>query len=126
MLVRPPEITTFRPAVDGSGEDAIVSAPDVHGVVQQAVVQHAVVQHAVVQQAADCAQHALDCTQQTVEVDPRSGALTGVGQHGCTADPAIALLRAFDARGASGRARRTEQRHDAQRGGEEQERRRND
>jgi hypothetical protein len=84
LLVRPPEITTFRPAVDGSGEDAIVSAPGVHGVVQQAVVQQAVVQQAVVQQVPDCAQHAFDCTQQTVEVDPRSGASTGVGQHGGT------------------------------------------
>jgi hypothetical protein len=84
LLVRPPEITTFRPAVDGSGEDAIVSAPGVHGVVQQAVVQQAVVQQAVVQQVPDCAQHVFDCTQQTVEVDPRSGASTGVGQHGGT------------------------------------------
>ncbi len=60
LLVRPPEITTFRPAVDGSGEEAIVSAPDVHGVAQQAVVQHAVVQHAVVQQVVpvDGQQHA--------------------------------------------------------------------
>ena len=37
LLVTPPEITTFRPAVDGSGEEAIVSAPGVHGVAQQAV-----------------------------------------------------------------------------------------
>ena len=37
LLVKPPEITTFRPAVDGSGEEAIVSAPGVHGVAQQAV-----------------------------------------------------------------------------------------
>ena len=53
LLVSPPEITTFRPAVDGSGEAAIVNAPDVHGVVQQALVQQFVAE-----------QHVLDCAQQ--------------------------------------------------------------
>lgn len=57
LLVKPPEITTFRPAVDGSGDDAIVSPPVVHGVTQQVV----------------CAQQApVEAGQQ----------LVGTGQHG--------------------------------------------
>jgi hypothetical protein len=85
LLVRPPEITTFRPAVDGSGEEAIVNAPGVHWVAQQAVVQQAVVQQVVVQQVVP-----VD-GQQTVEgAAPedagRLGPLTGVGQH-CTIIP---------------------------------------
>jgi hypothetical protein len=35
LLVKPPEITTFRPAVDGSGDAAIVIPPDVHAETQQ-------------------------------------------------------------------------------------------
>ena len=87
MLVRLPEITTFRPAVDGSGEEAIVNAPDAHWVAQQAVVQHGVVQHGVVQQAV--VQQA-DVVEQQVAVDGQhtvaalapSADCGGVGQHG--------------------------------------------
>jgi hypothetical protein len=57
LLVKPPEMTTLRPAVDGSGDDAIVSPPVVHGVTQQAA----------------CAQHAPDDAGQQ---------LVGTGQHG--------------------------------------------
>jgi hypothetical protein len=57
LLVKPPEMTTFRPAVDGSGDDAIVSPPVVHGVTQQAA----------------CAQQAPDDAGQQ---------LVGTGQHG--------------------------------------------
>lgn len=72
MPVSPPEITTFRPAVEGLGEDAIESAPGVHGAVQQVVdVQHVeVVQHDVV-----VGQHVL----------------VGYGQHG-VASPAAPLF----------------------------------
>jgi hypothetical protein len=35
LLVSPPEITTFRPVIEGSGEDAIDRLPE-----GQAVVQH--------------------------------------------------------------------------------------
>ena len=40
LLVSPPEITTFRPAVEGSGEAAIVRPVGVHAVQHVAVVQH--------------------------------------------------------------------------------------
>jgi hypothetical protein len=80
LLVRPPEITTFRPAVDGSGEDAIVNAPEVHGVVQQAVVQHVLPE----QHVPPCAQQVPADWQQTVAGAASLGALTGVGQHGMT------------------------------------------
>ncbi len=55
LLVSPPEITTCRPAVDGSGEAAIVKPVGVHA------VQHVVVQHVV---------------------DVQQVPLVGVGQHG--------------------------------------------
>ena len=84
LLVRPPEITTFRPAVDGSGEEAIVNVPDVHwaqqAVVQQVVVQHVVVQQAVVQQVPVDGQQGVEGV--APEDAGRFGPLTGVGQHG--------------------------------------------
>lgn len=76
LLVKPPEITTFRPAVEGSGEDPTDSAPFVHGVVQQVVdVQHV----EPVQQVVPAGQHAVvgNGQQTTLEVL----AFVGPGQH---------------------------------------------
>jgi hypothetical protein len=58
LLVKPPEITTFRPALDGSGDDAIVSPPDVH-----AETQHVdcVVPDDAGQQLVDTGQHVMTC-----------------------------------------------------------------
>ena len=90
--VSPPEITTFRPAVEGSGEAAIVRALGVHAVVQHVVpvgqhvvpvVQHVDVagQHVLFE---GYAQHGMNCGP--LGVAPRGLAcapLTGYGQHVC-------------------------------------------
>jgi hypothetical protein len=60
LPVSAPEITTSCPAVEGSGEAEIVSAPGGQGLVQQpAGVQHAVGW----QQVPDCAQHVVGWQQ---------------------------------------------------------------
>ncbi len=87
LLVRPPEITTFRPAVDGSGEDAIVNAPGAHWVVQQAVVQQVVVQHVVPPQQLVPVDGQQTMEGSAPEVAPPLGPLTGVGQQGGTIIP---------------------------------------
>ena len=85
MLVKPPEITTFRPAVEGSGEDAIDRPPD-----GQTAVQHVVpdAQQLVPdgQQVVPAAQHAVpDCGQHGTYLAPaRALADVGRGQHGIT------------------------------------------
>jgi hypothetical protein len=60
LLVKPPEITTFRPAVDGSGDAAIVSPPEVHGVTQQVVWAQQVPDDAG-QQLVGTGQHVMTC-----------------------------------------------------------------
>jgi hypothetical protein len=73
LLVSPPEITTCRPAVDGSGEAAIVKPVGVHA------VQHVAVQHVV-----DVQQVPLVGVGQQVP-------LVGVGQHGTKSGRAAAF-----------------------------------
>jgi hypothetical protein len=70
LLVNAPEITTFRPAVDGSGDAAIVSPPVVQGVTQQVV-----------------------WAQQTL--DDAGQQLVGTGQQGTMCGPLFAPLAAF-------------------------------
>jgi hypothetical protein len=60
LLVSPPEITTFRPAVDGSGEAAIVSAPGGHEAVQHVVCRQQVLVDAG-QQFVGTGQHVMMC-----------------------------------------------------------------
>jgi hypothetical protein len=78
LLVKPPEITTFRPAVDGSGDDAIVSPPVVHGATQQVVCAQQVLDEAG-QQFVGTGQHGTMCGL-------LFAALVGSGQQGMTPD----------------------------------------
>jgi hypothetical protein len=78
LLVSPPEITTCRPAVDGSGEAAIVKPVGVHA------EQHVAVQHVAVQHVVDVQQVPLVGVGQQVP-------LVGVGQHGTKSGRAAAF-----------------------------------
>ncbi|MGH2884889.1 MAG: hypothetical protein ACRDPA_19665, partial [Solirubrobacteraceae bacterium] len=81
LLVKPPEITTFRPAVDGSGDDAIDSPPVVHGVTQQvACVQQALDDAG--QQLVGTGQHVMMCGRLFAPFAP----LVGGGQQVMTPD----------------------------------------
>ncbi|HUJ34018.1 MAG TPA: hypothetical protein VLW51_02335 [Solirubrobacteraceae bacterium] len=77
-----PEITTFPPAVEGSGEDAIVNAAGVHGVAQHAVCAQQAVggQHVFV-----CGQHGTIRGLLLARFVPFVP-LTGMGQHGTMFD----------------------------------------
>jgi hypothetical protein len=58
LLVKPPEITTFLPTLDGLGDDAIVSPPDVHAETQQV---GCVVPDDAGQQLVGTGQHVMTC-----------------------------------------------------------------
>ena len=83
---KPPLMTTFRPAVDGFGEELMVRLPGPHGV----GAQHAVLagQQFVVQHGVDVVQHGVDVVQQLADGQQTGCALpagpVGSGQHGLT------------------------------------------
>jgi hypothetical protein len=91
--VRPPEITTFRPAVEGSGEEAIVSAPPGgHGVAQQGVCAQHVVGG---QQVTVGGQQVVVGGQQAVGTGQQA-APTGTGQQGTSRGLLIAPFVPFN------------------------------
>jgi hypothetical protein len=77
-----PEITTFRPAVEGFGEEAVVRLPAAHGVgVQQPGVGQHVVTGAPVARAA---QHSVPTQHPGKTIDPLVSEPGGSRQHGTT------------------------------------------
>jgi hypothetical protein len=77
-----PEITTFRPAVDGFGEESMVRLPAAHGVgVQQPGIGQHVVTGAPVERGA---QHSVPTQQPGRTIDPLVSGPGGSGQHGMT------------------------------------------
>lgn len=94
LLVKPPEITIFRPAIDGSGDDAIVSPPDVHAETQQV---GCVVPDDAGQQLVGTGQHVMTCGLLSAAAVPLALVVGGGQQVGTSPRCCGQMMRALPA-----------------------------